>query len=583
MTRSQMRIRGLALLAVLAAPPVAATLIVPMELEDLAASSEIAVVGTVDGIVHAQLADGPIVTRVTVEVAETWRGEPTASIELIERGGTVGDVVELVYGSPSYRVGEPVVVFASRTPLGWQTNHMVQGKFRIARAPDGSLAATRTLEPGVAVLPGDAAWQAWVPVAELRAAAVGAPAPAAARFALPPPALDVVTEVESEFTTQTGNPRYFDADFGRPLVYLIDSRGDSILGFEASRRAVADAMAEWNSISDTSLELVDGGTTDDIGAVPIDGVNRILFDDPGNEIFPPTNCSGTLGIGGSRFTSAERKTFGGRTFSTILSSNVKFADGWDGCEQWTECNFSEVAAHEGGHAFGLGHSSENPNEGDATLRDALMYFRAHFDGRCAATRDDDVAGIRAIYPAAIPITITTDQRLPDAVANQPYGYQLSVAGGRGPITWTRTGACDDSDGGLDLSASGEIQGPVANVVGNGCLEVVATDADGDSHQKRFLVDFVIAPASPSPTPTTAAATPTHTRTPTPTVPATRPCVGDCNDDGRIVISELIRGVNIALRNAEVSTCPSFDRDGNGAVSIAELIASVTAALSGCTE
>jgi hypothetical protein len=579
MTRLQISLRGLAVLAAAVVTPAAATLIVPMDIEDLAASSEIVVAGTVEQIVHAELADGRLVTRVAIAVSDAWKGDAPPILELVERGGSVGEVGEMVYGSPSYQLGEPVVVFAARSPLGWQTNHMLQGKFRIQSGADGSLAATRDVGDGVAVLSGrGGAWRPAIPLDELRAAAANSPPPAAVRSALLFEDLDIAREVESAFTTQTGNPRYFEADVGRPLVYLIDSRGDSILGFDASHRAVAAAFAAWNAIAGTSLELVDGGTTDDIDAAPIDGVNRVLFDDPGNEIFDPTNCSGTLGLGGSRFTSAERKTFGGRTFSTILSANIKFADNWDGCEEWDECNFSEVAAHEGGHAFGLGHSSMNPNEGDADLRDALMYYMAHFDGRCADPRTDDAAGIRAVYPAAIPITIVSDRQLPDAVASQPYSFQLSVAGGRGPIAWSRTGVCDESDGGLELSANGEVQGPLDNVVGNGCIEAIATDADGDSHQKRFDVNFVLAQSSPSPT---TQATATRTPTPSPTVPANRPCVGDCNDDGRIVISELIRGVNIALRNTEVTNCPSFDRDGNGAVSIAELIASVTAALFGC--
>jgi hypothetical protein len=59
------------------------------------------------------------------------------------------------------------------------------------------------------------------------------------------------------------------------------------------------------------------------------------------------------------------------------------------------------------------------------------------------------------------------------------------------------------------------------------------------------------------------------------------CTGDCDGDGEIDISEVIRGVTIALEIQPVASCPSFDRDGNGEVTIDELLAAVNAALGGC--
>ncbi len=60
-----------------------------------------------------------------------------------------------------------------------------------------------------------------------------------------------------------------------------------------------------------------------------------------------------------------------------------------------------------------------------------------------------------------------------------------------------------------------------------------------------------------------------------------PCVGDCDGDLQVSISELILGVNIALGNTMLSACPTFDRNGDGQVSIDELIGAVNAALNGC--
>lgn len=55
-------------------------------------------------------------------------------------------------------------------------------------------------------------------------------------------------------------------------------------------------------------------------------------------------------------------------------------------------------------------------------------------------------------------------------------------------------------------------------------------------------------------------------------------VGDCDRDGRVVVSELVRGVNIALGNADVNECTPFDRVQNGRVTVDELVRGVRNAL-----
>jgi hypothetical protein len=59
------------------------------------------------------------------------------------------------------------------------------------------------------------------------------------------------------------------------------------------------------------------------------------------------------------------------------------------------------------------------------------------------------------------------------------------------------------------------------------------------------------------------------------------CSGDCNGDGTVAIDELVRGVGIALGSSGLDACPAFDTSADDAVSIAELIAAVDAALTGC--
>lgn len=80
----------------------------------------------------------------------------------------------------------------------------------------------------------------------------------------------------------------------------------------------------------------------------------------------------------------------------------------------------------------------------------------------------------------------------------------------------------------------------------------------------------------APTPT---ATATRTPTPTSTASATpTPQAGDCDRDGRVAVDDIFRGVSIALGTLRLDRCPSMDRNGDGIVTINEVLQAVTLAL-----
>lgn len=59
------------------------------------------------------------------------------------------------------------------------------------------------------------------------------------------------------------------------------------------------------------------------------------------------------------------------------------------------------------------------------------------------------------------------------------------------------------------------------------------------------------------------------------------CKGDCDGSSLVDIAEVVRIVNIALGSMDLATCPIADGDGDGAVTISDIIAAVNSVLTGC--
>jgi hypothetical protein len=87
-------------------------------------------------------------THYEIQVADKLKGAAPATIVVSEPGGTVGETALQVAGTPQYRVGEEVVVFGQRTPLGYlRTCGWGQGKFRVERS--GRAAKVRLAVRGI--------------------------------------------------------------------------------------------------------------------------------------------------------------------------------------------------------------------------------------------------------------------------------------------------------------------------------------------------------------------------------------------------------------------------------------------------
>jgi len=165
------------------------------------------------------------------------------------------------------------------------------------------------------------------------------------------------------------------------------------------------------------------------------GANVITFNDPQEIIQDPVGCSGTLAVAYIQFFSAPNKVVNGVNFRQLIQADIVFNDNFS-CVLGIASNLAEVCSHEVGHTIGFGHSSEDPAEDNFILSDALMYFRAHGDGRGAAVRTDDVQLAQFVYPSGslIPVLISGVSALPFVISpngdgiNDVLTFQFTITG-----------------------------------------------------------------------------------------------------------------------------------------------------------
>ncbi len=179
---------------------------------------------------------------------------------------------------------------------------------------------------------------------------------------------------------------------------------------------------------------------------------------------------------------------------------------------------------------------------------------------------------RVDSPTIMRLAKIDGDQIKDLVALSGFGADVWYGQADGTFVFGENITSDNTLDGLAL----------ADLNGDGQIDVAASDSTGDS--VTVVLNGADVPATPTPlvsaTPTpTRSGAPGQTGTPTPTGRAA--CPGDCGGNRKVSIADVIKGVNIALGLAEVGTCPAFDLDNNGKVSINELIAAVNSVLNGC--
>jgi hypothetical protein len=125
-----------AVLALALVPPAAGSLLLALDLPTLVTRADRIAVVDVKSVQSAwNSRHDRIVTTVDVAVVESWKGPaaPAAHYQIVQPGGTVGDITMTVDGMPRFAVGERTLLFLHGPPDHASVVGMTQGKRALRR------------------------------------------------------------------------------------------------------------------------------------------------------------------------------------------------------------------------------------------------------------------------------------------------------------------------------------------------------------------------------------------------------------------------------------------------------------------
>ena len=301
-------------------------------------------------------------------------------------------------------------------------------------------------------------------------------------------------DLQAQFHIWNPPIRWFEADTGESVVFKVNTDGAP----PQVENDVVAATNAWSSVQGCSLRVVSGGTTNTCGLFAADGTNSIFFNNCDGYFSGSGTCSGgVLAVTSiSNYDRSQTRVVNGLTFYKALEANLTF-NPFAACAFADHCQLQEIMTHEMGHGLGLHHSWDSSFGGTPSPSDqiATMYWVAHFDGRCASLRQDDMNGISFIYPAQGggpgPLTIVSTSPLGTGTVGSAFSRQLIATGGSTPYSWSvLSGALPP---GVVLDTNGMVGG-TPTATGTFDFTVKVTDAQNATAQKALSI-VIIAPAT----------------------------------------------------------------------------------------
>jgi hypothetical protein len=402
--------------------------------------------------VGSALDGGRIYTYTTVRVQEVLKGQISERrIVIKEEGGQVGALGSITWGTPQFVPNETVLLYLSTRPDGsLRVHQMFLGKFIITEDPatGQQIAARAPIDENVTVMKSQTNWSEATERLELSEyirmvkRRVAETMERSRRFeetyfrniplrSQPIEYAGIASRgrIEPQFTfiVPSKPMRWFEPDDGEPIVFKINPDG-------APNPQVLDdlaaAMNAWSTVQGCALRVVSAGVTSDCYPHGIN--NTMVFNNCDAQFEATEGCSGIIARGGVNWDDSQRRQINGVLFVKVYQGHISF-NPYSSCSYDNHCNVQEIATHELGHALALGHSADPA---------VTMAGTAHFDGRCASIRQDDMDGIRFLYPApgggGSALAITTNANLPTAYYFTAYTQAFAASGGVTPFTWSLT-------------------------------------------------------------------------------------------------------------------------------------------------